>query len=264
MICFIVQSPEKRSFLFHHPWYPERGTSSAASYVAANQSPATSANYGIESTYWAMQHQSSNYSGYSSGSDKMNTPPMQYYHRDPPCSMNSWPSWNNFESVSRTSRAQNDVHLARELDLGRTLVCLYLPCDDEALSPYQCMVRQQIELFEAVEEDVNTNAQGRNRPICLGQVGIRCRHCSFLPPKLRSRGAMYYPTKLEGLYQATQNMATGHLCEYCPQIPDRIKHTLRTLRDDKASAGGGKKYWADGVRALGVYESNGILRFKKP
>ena len=146
----------------------------------------------------------------------------------------------------------------------RSSLILYIPsCDDEALSEYQCVVRKQIELFEATREDAESNAQGRNRPIVMGQVGIRCTHCTFLTPKHRARGATYYPAKLEGLYQAAQNMASGHLCEYCPHVPDAVRRELLKLRERKSSAGGGKKYWADGVKVLGVHEAEGCLRFKR-
>ena len=53
---------------------------------------------------------------------------------------------------------------------GRTLP-LYLEYDDRALTEYQCLLRQQIELFEATEEDVRGSAQGRHTRIRLGQVG---------------------------------------------------------------------------------------------
>jgi hypothetical protein len=78
---------------------------------------------------------------------------------------------------------------------GRPPVCLYMTCDDQNLSGYQCLARQQIEVFQAGPEDVHANAQGRNRPIKLGQVGIRCRHCSIAPPKQRKAGAVYFPSK---------------------------------------------------------------------
>ena len=97
----------------------------------------------------------------------------------------------------------------------------------------------------------------------MGQVGVRCRHCSFLLPKHRARGAVYYPAKLEGVYQAAQNMASGHLCEHCPHISEELRNDLKKLRERKSSAGGGKKYWADGVRVLGVVEDDDVLRFKK-
>ena len=139
---------------------------------------------------------------------------------------------------------------------------LYMSNDDDALSDYQCLVRKQIEVFEAGSEDVESNAQGRNKPIILDQVGIRCRHCSSIPPRHRTRGATYYPAKLQGLYQAAQNMASSHLCNHCQLIPDALRQELVILRDRKSLAGGGKQYWADGVAALGVVEGDWFLHFK--
>jgi hypothetical protein len=146
---------------------------------------------------------------------------------------------------------------------GRHPVALYMSCDEDSLSEYQCLVRNQIELFEARREEVESNAKGRNKPIVLGQVGIRCRHCSMLPPRQRARGAMYYPAKLNGLYQAAQSMASGHLCYHCQHIPVAIRQELLVLRERKSSAGGGKKYWGDGVRIIGVFEDEDGLRFDK-
>lgn len=146
---------------------------------------------------------------------------------------------------------------------GRPPILLYMSCDDDALSEYQCLVRKNIELFEALPQDVESNAQGRNRPIVLGQVGIRCRHCKNLPPKHRARGAVYYPAKLHGVYQAAQNQAVGHLTEQCNHVHPTIRCDLQRMKDRKSSAGGGKKYWADGVRVLGVFEDTHGLRFEK-
>jgi hypothetical protein len=53
---------------------------------------------------------------------------------------------------------------------GRCPTMLYLSCDPENLSEYQCLIRKQIELFEANETDIQAGAQGRNKPIILGQV----------------------------------------------------------------------------------------------
>jgi hypothetical protein len=145
---------------------------------------------------------------------------------------------------------------------GRPSITLYLQCDDESLSEYQCLARKQIEIFESNNEDVESTTQGRNRPIVSGQVGIRCRHCKGLSSKDRARGAIYYPSTLNGIYQAAQNMAGRHLCEDCQQIPDSIRQDLVKLRDHKSSAGGGKKYWTTAARVLGVYEDEtGCLRF---
>jgi hypothetical protein len=145
---------------------------------------------------------------------------------------------------------------------GRPPILLYLTCDNESLSEYQCLVRKQIEVFEAEIVDVESNAQGRNRPIVLGQVGIRCRHCNMLPPRYRSRGAVYYPAKLQGIYQAAQNIASAHLGGHCQHVPDDVRTNLPILRERKSSAGGGRRYWADSARVLGVYEDHDGLRFE--
>ena len=81
-----------------------------------------------------------------------------------------------------------------------------LPSDEDNLSEYQCLIRSQIELFAAQVRDIECNAQGRNKPIVVGQVGIRCKACASIPPGRRPRGAVYFPAKLPGLYQAAQNM----------------------------------------------------------
>eukprot|EP00980_Cylindrotheca_fusiformis_P013452 scaffold3437_cov113-Cylindrotheca_fusiformis.AAC.19 len=139
---------------------------------------------------------------------------------------------------------------------------VFMECDEESLSDYQCLLRKQIEVFEANHTDVQWNAQGRNKAIVLGQVGIRCKWCARLPTWSRSRGAVYYSATLDGLYQAAQNMAKNHLCKHCRLIPQDVCESLTGLRDCKRRAPGGKKYWAEGAKVLGVYQSEGGLRFK--
>jgi hypothetical protein len=144
---------------------------------------------------------------------------------------------------------------------GKT-ACLYLPgCDDETLSEYQILLRKQIEFFEAQREDVETVMPGRKKGIELQQVGIRCRHCSPIPLHSRTPGAAYFPAKMSGLYQAAQNLAKSHLCGCCDNIPDSIKRQLIALQKRSRAGHGGKHYWADGAKALGVEETERCLRF---
>lgn len=146
---------------------------------------------------------------------------------------------------------------------GRQPIHLFMSCDMDDLSPYQCLVRKQIELFEAQDIDAETNARGRNRPIVVGQVGIRCKHCKMLPPRKRERAAIYYPSKLDRLYQAGQTMASVHLGQHCNHIPEHLRQELARLREGKSAALAGKKYWSDGARALGVIEEDERLFFKR-
>jgi hypothetical protein len=145
---------------------------------------------------------------------------------------------------------------------GRQPVVIYMANDEGSLSEYQCLVRQQIEVFEAGPEDVETSAQGRNRRIIMGQVGIRCRRCAMLPLRERRRGAVYYPTKLDGIYQAAQNIAKSHLAERCDHVSAATREDFAKYKDKKSSVGSGKRYWANRIATLGVYEDVGFLRFR--
>jgi hypothetical protein len=140
-------------------------------------------------------------------------------------------------------------------------IIMWLPVDNEHLSQYQIAVRKQLEVFEAKQEDVES-IQGRKRWVALGQAGIRCRHCSNLPLRQRGRGAVYFPVKLSGMYQASQNMASSHLSDSCSQIPPDVKKKLRDLRLRRGMARGGKNYWADAGRAIGLYETEDCLRLR--
>jgi hypothetical protein len=145
----------------------------------------------------------------------------------------------------------------------RRPIVLFMDCDEESLSEYQCLIRQQIELFEADKEEAASSVQGRNKQIVEGQVGIRCRHCTVVPPRRRQKGCMYFPTKLDRIYQAAQNLSAFHLCEHCKHVPQDVRKKILVLRERKSPAGGGKRYWAEGVRCLRVYEDTTGLRFRK-
>lgn len=137
-------------------------------------------------------------------------------------------------------------------------------CDNDHLSEYQILVRKQLIIFEATMEDVHSGTQGRKKKVVYQQVGIQCRHCAGFPTRQRGRGAVYYPYKLQGIYQACQNMATSHLCESCQCIPPSMKQQLRNLREMRHTASGGKQYWAEAARAMGLQETaNGLKLLHK-
>lgn len=101
-----------------------------------------------------------------------------------------------FHIQSRDDGNEQGVEEATMLTQDSRSFPLHIGEDENNLSPYQVLARRQIEVFEASSEEAATNAQGRNRPIQPGQIGIRCRHCARLPPKKRSTGAVYYPNKV--------------------------------------------------------------------
>jgi hypothetical protein len=81
-----------------------------------------------------------------------------------------------------------------------------------------------------------------------------------LPPNLRARAAVYYPSKLNVLYQAAQNIVNVHLPQLCDAVPDEVREELIKLKSKKSAVGGGKNYWSDAAEILGVVgtEENGL------
>mmetsp|Transcript_130361 Transcript_130361/g.193996 ORF Transcript_130361/g.193996 Transcript_130361/m.193996 type:complete len:415 (+) Transcript_130361:129-1373(+) len=151
----------------------------------------------------------------------------------------------------------------------RPTVPLFLDYDREVLTEYQCLLRQQIELFEAGPEDIRENVKGRIKPVRVNQLGIRCRHCSMLPPESRARGAVYFAYNVEGIYQLAQNMGKKHLCDGCGEIPTALKQRLSQMyrsKENNNRRAGGKAYWVESLAVLGVYKdkSTGMLRLKPP
>jgi hypothetical protein len=144
-------------------------------------------------------------------------------------------------------------------------VCLAQSDDEYKLSDHQYFLRQQIEAFPATEEDVMTHTRGRNKPIHVGQVGIRCRYCAHIPVSRRQKGATYFPSNKLGIYQAAQNMSTAHIqCGLCTEMPEAIKLKfieIMSARNMNCSNGAGRPYWAQSATQLGLIDTEEGIRF---
>jgi hypothetical protein len=140
---------------------------------------------------------------------------------------------------------------------------LALPEDHVKLSTHQVFLRHQIEAFRASEEDISTHTRGRNKPVALGQIGIRCRHCAHVPVGKRQKGSTYFPATVLGLYQAAQNMSTTHMqCGLCSEMPNELKQQFAHLISTKvASFGAGRPYWARAAKKLGFVDTENGIRF---
>jgi hypothetical protein len=161
-----------------------------------------------------------------------------------------------------------DAFVDRDLD-GRARdlpTLLVVPMDHMQLSSHQTLLRYQIEVFRAGEEDTSTHTRGRNKPVQLGQIGIRCRHCKVLPVSRRKRGSVYFPRAVEGFYQAAQNMNSTHLqTGECPLMGNALRQEFANLIATRGvSTGAGRAYWAKQARKLGLRNTeNGIVFDKK-
>lgn len=108
---------------------------------------------------------------------------------------------SNEASHVESSLAAREENSAEQKPDQEWCVPLDTDQDKNIISAYQYFIRKQIEVFEATAKEAGCTAQGRNRPILPGQVGIRCRHCARLEPKDRATGAVYFPNRMDGVYQ---------------------------------------------------------------
>ncbi|GKY90725.1 hypothetical protein MPSEU_000045900 [Mayamaea pseudoterrestris] len=136
------------------------------------------------------------------------------------------------------------------------------PDDNLKLSSQQVFLRHQIEAFRACEDDILTHTRGRNKPVAIGQVGIRCRFCSHLQVARRQKGSTYFPASLNGLYQAAQNMNTSHMSSgICTEMPLAVKQEFLRLSTTKEQASAaGRPYWANAAAALGLVDTEDGIR----
>lgn len=194
---------------------------------------------------------------------------------EPAASLNSIPLQTSAASLATASRLlgisgpSSTDPIARQANNDETTsvlpigpVSLALESDQEKLSPYQILLRKQLEFFVATREDVDCGAQGRKKEVYVGQVGVRCRHCANRPPGKKRPGAAYYPAKVGGVYQAAQNMSKTHLLHSCGDIDQDLRQELQKLYDRHDTANGGRVYWANGCYNLGVYETDSGLRLR--
>ena len=140
-------------------------------------------------------------------------------------------------------------------------VALGLDEDKFWLSELQVYLRSNFaEAFGATERDIAAPMHGRNKPIALGQVGIRCMHCRDDPPGDRGQQAVSYPSLISGIYNSVQQMFRLHF-DCCLAMPSEVRRKIETLRASSSSRGGRKQYWIDSAKRLGLVDTPHGIHF---
>ena len=122
-----------------------------------------------------------------------------------------------------------------------TTKSLSLPDDSKWLSEPLCLIRKQIEVFAATQQDIAERRTGPKPP--PGTVGIRCCHCTNLPLPYQARGAMAFPKSISLIHQAVRNFHRYHVFT-CSEIPDQVKEELREFKPKgNQSIKGAANYW---------------------
>ena len=141
---------------------------------------------------------------------------------------------------------------------------LGLPEDKFWLSELQCFLRSNFcEVFGATQQDMRVHAySGRNKPILLGQVGVRCKYCKDLEPGAKFPQSVSYPSQLTGIYNSVQQMFRLHV-DVCQSIPEDVRKRLESLKDSSSSRGGRKQYWIDSAKRLGLVDTEHGIQFSR-
>jgi hypothetical protein len=174
----------------------------------------------------------------------------------------SHPVVSHAQAIARSSLPVSEQGVAERS--GRS-VTLSVPTDVGKLSSQQVWLRHQIAAFAATPEHLATHTRGRTKAVQLGQVGIRCRHCAHLPLISHHKGSTYFPTTVQGFYQAAQNMSSMHLQHgKCHAMPASVKSESESLLTTKGGcSGAGRAYWTNSARELGLVDTDQGIYFKE-
>jgi len=139
---------------------------------------------------------------------------------------------------------------------------LALPSDSESLSDRQCFVRSEmVEIFAATEKDVAARHSKGAQKLVMGQVGIRCVHCSHIRPRDRAERAVCYPSSISRIYQTVADMQRFHF-EQCREIPDHVRQTYKQLKTTRPrGVGSPQSYWVQSAKSLGLVDTGSGIRF---
>lgn len=140
-------------------------------------------------------------------------------------------------------------------------VPLGLAEDKYWLSELQVYLRSNFaEAFAATEDDIAAPMHGRNKPIALGQVGIRCMHCREDPPSERGQQATSYPSLISGIYNSVQQMLRLHY-DCCLAMPPDVRKKIEAFKVSSSARGGRKQYWIDSAKRLGLVDTPHGIHF---
>ena len=145
----------------------------------------------------------------------------------------------------------------------RSLRLLAQPEDRISLSETLCTIRENIEVFTATVSDVQAPAPGRKHPVVVGQVGLRCIHCTHaVKSSDKVKRAVCYPSSIKRIYRTVIDMKLDHF-QHCPFVPLALKERLEALKvTNTRSTGTTMQYFVRSAKKMGMVDgSSGVRLF---
>jgi len=138
-------------------------------------------------------------------------------------------------------------------------ILVAIPEDKEWLSDIDSYVRKQLEVFCATADDVAAAQEDRKYPISVGQVGIRCIHCSIAQGNDAIGHAIAYPFSISGIYESVKEFHRLHL-DSCPNLPATSKAKLDSMKGASSLSSVLRKYYTLAAKALGLVDTKDGIR----
>jgi hypothetical protein len=145
--------------------------------------------------------------------------------------------------------------------MNDSLRLLAQPEDRISLSETLCVIRENIEVFTAEISDVEAPAPGRKHPVVVGQVGLRCIHCtSATKSSDKVKRAVCYPSSIKRIYRTVIDMKLDHF-QHCPFVPLELKERLKALKaTNTRSTGTTMQYFVRSAKKIGMVDSDAGVR----
>lgn len=114
---------------------------------------------------------------------------------------------NNMASPGASQSSNNNDAFSVSASMQPTLLTDPLDGRETSMTDGFRFIRHHIEFFPASVNDVEDRRKkgGIKSEIRVGQVGIRCVHCSHVAPENRVNGAATFPTNVSLVYQSVRN-----------------------------------------------------------
>ena len=173
------------------------------------------------------------------------------------------PSESSDASVSITS-SPSDISMCEEIAGFEGKLVLALPEDKMALSPLRCFLRENVYAFSATEEDIAVRTP-TTFSVSVGQVGIGCIHCNFLPAKERSNRAVCFPFSIGRIYQSVADIQRFHFSE-CKNVPEVMREKFQLLQSASSKGSKGlatRQYWVSSAKKVGLVDTPKGIRFNR-
>lgn len=181
------------------------------------------------------------------GYHQQHAPPPQHHHQQ--------------QQPQQYPLVQHHAHHPSQ-DYYQKRMLLALPGDRDSLSDRQCYVRSEmVEIFAATDKDVSARHSKGAQKLVMGQVGIRCVHCSHLRPRDRAERAVCYPSSISRIYQTVADMQRFHF-EQCREIPDHVRQIYKKLKTTRPrGVGSPQTYWMSSAKSQHLVDTEGGIRF---